>query len=885
LNKYFAHILIFILFFILSFKLVLAQAGNYYNSINPNSSTFITDLENRIRSPYTKISYDQFDETNIANFASVDNRDGTRSVFCVYSNYEYVYVPPFTWLPMSREHTFCYSWQPGYPSTSLPEYSDQHHLFPANQDNANGVRNNHPLGNVSSVISTFLDAKYGYDINGNIMYEPRDAHKGDAARALLYMAIRYDGINGYDWTFNWLNNTRLPSLSEGPEDLATLIQWSKQDPPDKWEVDRNNYIQSIQENRNPFVDHPEYINYINFNNLSKLSPTYATEPTNYVTNFSASASTSSITFNWTDALAGSQAPSNYLLIVFNRNNYFLPIDGETYPDDADLSDGKAVINISYSGADSYELTGLSNNTTYYGAIFSYNGSGTLTNYKIDGTFPVASVLFGGSLAAEPSNYVTNLAAGLVTSSSEELTWTKALEGAQAPTGYLLMANKTGIFSDPVDGTTYSNNTNLTGGSAIVNIPYTAVDNYTFSGLTSSTTYYYKIYSYNGSGNQINYKTDGTVPTLSVQTLLNGGGGGFTDLIISEYVEGSSNNKAIEIYNGTSSSIDLSADGYNLQYFFNGSTSAGLTINLAGTIAAGNVYVIAQSSASSTIISVTNQTNGSSWFNGNDAIELRKGTTILDVIGQVGFDPGTEWGSGLVSTADNTLRRKATVTQGDINPSDTFDPSIEWDGYAMDTFDGLGNPSPLPVELISFTARVINNKVLLNWQTATEINNFGFDILRQAHTSTPLSATGWDKIGFVSGNGNSNSPKDYLFEDNPALSGKYYYRLKQIDNDGQFEYSKIIEVTLNAPNSFELSQNYPNPFNPTTIISYTLPVAANVKLTVYNILGQEVKTLVNEYKEPGTYGFNFNASELNSGLYIYKLEAGSFIQVKKMMLLK
>ncbi len=145
-----------------SADLLFGQAGSYYDSIDPTASTFISDLETRIRNPYTSISYDQFDETNIANFASIDNHNGTRSVFGVYSHYEYIYWGTFAWTIMSREHTWCYSWQPGYPSTSLPEYSDQYHLFPSNQNDANGVRSNHPLGNVASVISTFL--------GGNIRY-------------------------------------------------------------------------------------------------------------------------------------------------------------------------------------------------------------------------------------------------------------------------------------------------------------------------------------------------------------------------------------------------------------------------------------------------------------------------------------------------------------------------------------------------------------------------------------------------------------------------------------------------------------------------------------------------------------------------------------------
>jgi len=163
----------------------------------------------------------------------------------------------------------------------------------------------------------------------------------------------------------------------------------------------------------------------------------------------------------------------------------------------------------------------------------------------------------------------------------------------------------------------------------------------------------------------------------------------TDLFFSEYIEGTSNNKALEIYNGTSGAIDLAAGGYNVQMFFNGSATAGLTINLTGTVANGDVYVVAQSSANATILAQADQTNGSGWFNGDDAVVLRKGTTVLDVIGQIGFDPGTEWGSGLQSTADNTLRRKGAIVAGDANGADAFDPSVEWDGFATDAVDGLG----------------------------------------------------------------------------------------------------------------------------------------------------------------------------------------------------
>lgn len=177
-----------------------------------------------------------------------------------------------------------------------------------------------------------------------------------------------------------------------------------------------------------------------------------------------------------------------------------------------------------------------------------------------------------------------------------------------------------------------------------------------------------------------------------------------DLLLSEYVEGSSNNKAIEIFNGTGAAVDLGVGGYNVQMFFNGSSSAGLTVNLTGVVADGDVFVLAHASADAAILAVADQTSSASWYNGDDAVVLRKGTTVIDSLGQVGSDPGTEWGTGLTSTADNTLRRKADVCAGDTVTGDAFDPAVEWDGFATNTFAGLGAhdcegepPPPPPVQ--------------------------------------------------------------------------------------------------------------------------------------------------------------------------------------------
>ena len=186
---------------------------------------------------------------------------------------------------------------------------------------------------------------------------------------------------------------------------------------------------------------------------------------------------------------------------------------------------------------------------------------------------------------------------------------------------------------------------------------------------------------------------------------------------------------------------------------------------------------------------------------------------------------------------------------------------------------------IPVELTSFTAEAINDAVVLKWQTATETNNQGFEIERS------LDNINFNNIGFVPGFGTTTETKSYNYTDSEVSSGNYTYRLKQIDFDGSFEYSQEVEVQVTAPLVFTLEQNFPNPFNPSTVISYQLPVGGNVTLKVFDLLGCEVATLVNENKSAGKYEVEFNAENLHSGIYFYEFKAGEFIQTKKMILMK
>ena len=236
-------------------------------------------------------------------------------------------------------------------------------------------------------------------------------------------------------------------------------------------------------------------------------------------------------------------------------------------------------------------------------------------------------------------------------------------------------------------------------------------------------------------------------------------------------------------------------------------------------------------------------------------------TLKTTTGSFAIDNGTDAGATL------------TDQRGAARNGITDIGSYEW----------WSDDGELPVELTTFSASITNNKVTLNWHTAIEVNNHGFDIER-----SPVNdqSSVWNKIGFVAGSGNSNSTKSYSYKDTNVSIGKYSYRLKQIDNDGQFEYSKTIEVDLNSiPTEFLLEQNYPNPFNPTTNISYALPCSGLVQIKVFNLLGKEIATLINEEKKAGTYKINWNAANLPSGVYLYRIQAGSFIQTKKMILLK
>jgi len=186
---------------------------------------------------------------------------------------------------------------------------------------------------------------------------------------------------------------------------------------------------------------------------------------------------------------------------------------------------------------------------------------------------------------------------------------------------------------------------------------------------------------------------------------------------------------------------------------------------------------------------------------------------------------------------------------------------------------------VPVELTSFTANVINNEVELSWITATETNNQGFDLQRKSGNGE------FNSISFINGAGTTTETQAYSYTDKNLPAGNYVYRLKQIDFDGTFKYSKDVNVEVANLTTFILEQNYPNPFNPTTTIGFGIQNKSNVKITILNSIGEEVAVVLNEERESGFHQVEFNAANLPSGVYFYQIKAGDFMQTKKMILLK
>lgn len=333
----------------------------------------------------------------------------------------------------------------------------------------------------------------------------------------------------------------------------------------------------------------------------------------------------------------------------------------------------------------------------------------------------------------------------------------------------------------------------------------------------------------------------------------------------------------------SQSLQVNAADLNA-VFSPGNSTAVVSLSveiLAGTPMISSIQVDRTGTATNSDVATTWLAIDKNKNNVFDGLDTQLGTTQS-------FSGGTVTFSGLNYTAtmlENILVVYDVALSADVAKTAGLFMGTNYiqDVAGTVTFSGIttGN-KPLPVELVSFVGFVDGQVVNLAWTTATEINNYGFNVERSVRDNE------WEKIGFVQGHGNSNSPKNYQFTDDKIFAnGVYSYRLKQIDFDGKFEYSEIFTVEVTSSAAFMLKQNYPNPFNPETVISYQLPVSSHVTLKVYDVLGREIATLVSKYLKAGNYTSNFSMvnSSLSSGAYFYVLSAGEFTESRKMLYLK
>lgn len=237
-----------------------AQIGDYYSGISSTSSTLLADL-NALINPHNYISYFLYKTTIMSQFEVKDTTNGQSYVTCCYSGENKVFNDPFDWSDndYSREHTYAHSWMGTFPADNpeQEEYADQHNLYPANLPNANSPRSNLPLEDIAGdVVFNYLEGSVGYNDNNQLVYEPRASHKGNAARAIFYMATCYTGNGGNNWAVP-INQS-----------AASLVNWHFDDLPDNYEIARHEYIYNLQNNRNPYIDSVDYACYIDFSNMS-----------------------------------------------------------------------------------------------------------------------------------------------------------------------------------------------------------------------------------------------------------------------------------------------------------------------------------------------------------------------------------------------------------------------------------------------------------------------------------------------------------------------------------------------------------------------------------------------------------------------------------------
>jgi endonuclease I len=648
----------------------------------------------------------------------------------------------------AREHCMPNSWWGGIDDAANPQYSDLHHLFPADQY-VNNQKSANIVGETNFPVWTSTNgSKLGpcsYPGYAGTVFEPINEYKGDFARAYFYLAARYmDQLSTWVTIYPYTNSQFIINSTGGNYKqwyIDMLLSWNNGDPVSQKEIDRNNniYYQTPQHNRNPFIDHPEYICQIWSCSSSPVISTSIYSPASPL-----STNAVSVSVNVTDDITVATVTLQWCT------------DGISY--------GNSII-MNVSSAPKYETL----------SAIPAQPAGTIVTYRIlasdnEGNTTTSFTNSYRVIKNEPSSYPTLLSCGASTATSVSLTWNDATDST-TPDGYLIKASTLSLaaITDPIDGVVEANDTfvkNVLQGIKTVN----------FNGLEPSATYYFRIFPFTNPTSSINFKTSPTAPEISCATIIGGTGSCASDLIISEYIEGSSNNKYIEISNNTGTAVNLS--DYKLQAFSNGSATASYSVTLTGTLNDHSTIVYKNTSAvaylgSATAITAIN-------FNGNDAVALFKISTssYVDIFGRIGENPGLAWTSGSYTTLDKTLVRNSSVTSGiTANPVSGFPTlAIEWTQYPIDIVSYLGSHTMTCTTCVSPTMQAGNITFSAVSQTAMTINWINGDgekrilVMRQGTpvTETPITGNTYTP-DTVFGLGNELGADEYVVYNNSGSS--------------------------------------------------------------------------------------------------------------------
>ncbi|WP_416308016.1 ExeM/NucH family extracellular endonuclease [Neptunicella sp. SCSIO 80796] len=524
----------------------------------------------------------------------------------------------------NREHVWAKSH--GFSSDVNEAYTDIHHLRPSDVS-INSDRGNKDFDNSDSPVSEAPLNRVDDD-----SFEPRDAVKGDVARILFYMDVRYEG---FDTTPDLHLEDRLTSVGEPAIGrLCRLIEWNNADPVDSFEQTRNDRIYELQGNRNPFIDHPEWV--------STFFTADTCEDLGGDTGGDDDGGTGGDD-GGTGGDTGGDSPAGSGDIFISEY-----VEGSGYNKALELFNPTAQA-IDLASAN-YQLGRFANGSTSPAMI---NLTGVVSSGE---TFVIAT---SDSRADDAIKNIASQFSGSISHNGDD--------------GYVLYKDGVVIDSfgrigeDP--GSSWGSDSFSTLNNTLRRNPDV------LSGDTIIDDEFDPAVQWTGAGNDV---FDG----LGQHTIVN------PEIYISEYIEGGSFNKAIELYNPSFSVVDLTAGNYQLGLYVNGSASPTL-FDLQGSIEPHDVFVLAHPSAIQSILDVADQITGSINHNGDDAYVLFKDGVVIDSFGQVGVDPGSEWGSGEQSSKDHTLVRKEFVTKGDVIIDDAFDPAVEWDGFARDTTEYLG----------------------------------------------------------------------------------------------------------------------------------------------------------------------------------------------------